>query len=411
MAVRRRVWIGLVAAAATVVALAAATRLVRRPALSVAAARVQFGALESWISTNGVIEPVEPYVMASRVSAFVANVLVTEGQTVGRGDLLVALDVEAQRADLARAREALAKAENDVRIFEAGGPARERAQVDGDLRTAESEIDHLRRERDAIDRLVSRQAATSAELSQAQLALDRAEATQDALLKKREALQRDSAADERIARLAVQQSRETVRVLEEQVQSGLVQSPIDGVVYSLSAKRGAHVDTGTVLASVANLGSLRLRAFVDEPELVSVEPDQPVEISRSGLPGQIWHGRTVRVPKNVVPRGDRMVGEVICSVTGDGRRLIPNLGVDVRIQVHSSARALLVPRSSVRSDDSGRYVFVLVNGIVHRRAIVVGRASSTNYAVVEGVGEGEWVALAADVSLRDGMRVHMTSTS
>jgi HlyD family secretion protein len=411
MAGRRRIWVGLALAAAVVVALVAGTRLTRPPVPSVAAARVHFGALESWISTNGIIEPVEPHVIASRVSAFVTAIAVAEGQSVARGDLLLTLDVEAQRAEVARAREVLARAENDARVYEAGGPAGVRAQADADLQTAEADVEHLRRERDATDRLVAKQAATRTELAQAELALERAEATRDALAKKREALRRDSAASERVARLAVQQAEETVRVFEGQVQSGAVRSPINGVVYSLVAKRGAHVDPGAVLASVADLTALRLRAFVDEPELASVEPDQPVEVSWSAVPNQVWHGRTLRVPKTVVPRGDRTVGEIVCSVTGDGRRLIPNLGVDVRIRVHSSAHSLLVPRNAVRSDGSGRYVFVVDGGVVRRRSIAVGVASATSYAVTGGLSEGEWVALPSDVSLRDGMRIQMTDAS
>jgi HlyD family secretion protein len=407
----RRVWVGLIVAAALVAALGAGTRLTRQPAPSIAVARVQSGALTSWISTNGVIEPIEPHVIASRISAFVAAISVVDGQSVARGGLLLTLDVEAQRAELARAREALAKAENDVRIFEAGGPAGERAQTESDLRTAEAEAEHLRTERDATARLVTKQAATSMELAQTQLALERTEARREALANKREALRRDSAAQERVARLAVQQSREALRVLEQQVESGSVRAPVDGVVYSLSVKRGARVEPGAVLASVADLTALRLRAFVDEPDLGAVEPDQAVEVSWSGLPNKLWQGLVLRVPKTVVARGDRTVGEVVCSVTGDGQRLIPGLGVDVRIRVLSSTRSLLVPRNAVRSDSGGRYVFVVGDGVVRRRSIVLGLASATHYAVAGGLHEGEWVAVPSDVPLSDGMRVQMTDAS
>src|SRR5437588_4887119 len=132
MALHRPVWVGRVVAAAVAAALGGGTRLTRQPAPSVAAARVHLGALTSSVSTNGIIEPIEPHVIPSRISAFVGAISVAEGQSVARGDLLLTLDVEAQRAELARAREALAKAENDVRIFEAGGPAGERAQADAD---------------------------------------------------------------------------------------------------------------------------------------------------------------------------------------------------------------------------------------------------------------------------------------
>jgi multidrug efflux pump subunit AcrA (membrane-fusion protein) len=100
-------------------------------------------------------------------------------------------------------------------------------------------------------------------------------------------------------------------------------------------------------------------------------------------------GRTERVPKNVVPRGDRMVGEVICSVKNDDEQLVPNLGVDVRIRLQARPRALLVPRQAVRSDQGGRYVFVVKDRTAARRPIVVDGASATGYAVARGLEEGD----------------------
>jgi HlyD family secretion protein len=294
---------------------------------------------------------------------------------------------------------------------EAGGPAGERAQIEADLRTAEAEVEQARGQRDATERLVSKQAATSTEFAQARLTLERAEATRDALAKKRQALRRDSAAQENVARLAVRHSQEAVRVLEQQVESASVRAPADGVVYSMPAKRGVRVEPGTVLASVADLTALRLRAFVDEPDLGSVEPEQAIEVSWSGLPNQQWQGRVLRVPKAVVARGDRTVGEVICSVTGDGQRLIPGLGVDVRIRVFSSTHSLLVPRNAVRSDSGGRYVFVVEDGVVRRRPVVVGLAGAAQSAVSSGLREGEWVALPSDLPLSDGMRVERKDAS
>ncbi len=98
----------------------AAMRLLRSSAPEVAVARVQFGELESWITTNGVVEPREPYVIRAPVGAFVVAVQSVEGRKVRRGDSLLTLDVAAQRADLARAREELVKAQNAARVLEAG---------------------------------------------------------------------------------------------------------------------------------------------------------------------------------------------------------------------------------------------------------------------------------------------------
>ena len=410
MSLRRSFFLLSILAAATILAVIGAKRLARSAVPHVDVAHVRFGPLESWITTNGIIEPTDPHVIRAPVATFVTTVRVAEGQLVKRGDPLLTLDLDQQRADLARAREDVVKAENDLRVFEAGGPMAERAQVESDLRKADAEATLLGRQLESTERLVAKQAAMADELSQTKLALARANATRDALAEKQEELKRGAAMSLDVARLSVERAREARRMIEAQVQSAEIQSPGDGTVYALPARAGSRVDVGAVLAYVADLTAVQLRAFVDQPELAAIEPNQLVEVSWSAVPNQVWKGRTVRVPKTIVSRGDRMVGEVLCSVSNDSQQLIPNLGVDVRIRVQSRSRTLLVPRQAVRNAPGGRYVFVVEGETVRRRPVVVDVASTTDYSVAQGLGDGERVALPGDLELRDGMRVQASST-
>src|SRR4029453_17627185 len=231
----------------------AAMRLLRSSAPEVAVARVQFGELESWITTNGVVEPREPYVIRAPVGAFVIAVQSVEGRKVRRGDSLLALDVAAQRADLARAREELVKAQNAARVLEAGPEGGEWAQVTSDFRKAEAEVLQLQRARDTTERLVAKQAANRDELDRAELALTRALATRDALARRQQELERVGPANADAARLAIERARETVSLLDAQVRSADVRAPIEGTVYALPVRVGNRVETGTTLAQVADL--------------------------------------------------------------------------------------------------------------------------------------------------------------
>ena len=87
-------------------------------------------------------------------------------------------------------------------------------------------------------------------------------------------------------------------------------------------------------------------------------------------------------------RGDRRVGEVICSIDHSAPPLIPNLDVDVRVLARSEPHALLVPRAAVRTDRLQRYLFVVKDGVAHRRAIDVDGSSSTSYAITRGLTDG-----------------------
>jgi HlyD family secretion protein len=75
-----------------------------------------------------------------------------------------------------------------------------------------------------------------------------------------------------------------VAALEGKVRDGHITAPIDGTLYSSPARQGDFVKAGDLLAEMADLHKVRVRAFVDEPEIGALEPNQPVRITWDALP-------------------------------------------------------------------------------------------------------------------------------
>jgi RND family efflux transporter MFP subunit len=359
----------------------------------------------AWITSNGQVEPREPHVIAARVDSFVREVHVAPGAMVTAGQSVLTLDATELRAQLARAREEELAAEEQLRIANAGGNAQEQARLESDVRRTDAERLKLVRDRDALQRLVERQAATLEDLAEASIAFERADAERQFLERKRDDLRQRARVDARRASLVAEQSGQTIRLLEDQLRSTAVAAPVAGTVYSVAVKVGQHVRIGDGLAEVADLHQVRVRAFIDEPELGSVGVGQEVLITWDALPGRSWAGRTERVPMAVVPRGGRSVAEVLCAVGNDDVRLLPNINVDVRLRQQSRSHVVAVPRAAVRAAGEERYVFLVRDRRLERRPIAVGIAGTSEYEVLEGLSEGDLVALPGEMALRDGMTV------
>jgi len=174
------------------------------------------------------------------------------------------------------------------------------------------------------------------------------------------------------------------------------------------------VRPGDLLAEVADLRRVRVRAFVDEPDIGLLQPDQAVEITWDALPNSVWQGRTEQAPKTVVSRGSRSVGEMLCSVENQKGELLPNTNVNVRIRVQERKNALVVPRGAVRSEGVHRFVFVVDAGDLslqasrlRKREIHLGISSATGFEVLDGLSEGDTVALPGDVDLADGIKIRV----
>jgi len=383
----------------------------RQPVPRVAVVQVVRENLNASISSNGKVEPITPYSMHALLSTFVNKVYAVEGQNVKRGQLLLTLDVQDARAELARAKEQLVASKDNLRAARAGGRPDELAQIESNLRKAEAERSRLRQEHDALERLVAKQAATNDEFEQNRLALERAEADYQHAQKAKVEFVRRAQLDVERQALLVNRSREEVHSLEEKVRQGQLAAPIDGTLYSLPVRERDFVKVGDLLAEMADLHQVRVRAFIDEPELGGLEPNQLVEINWDAYPSEVWHGRTEQVPKQVVLHGARSVGEVLCSVDNAKLELLPNINVNVRIHLRERTNALVVPRGAVRIEGTRRYVYgVEEEGLgtrLQKREIKVGIASATKYEVLDGLKGGERVALPGDVELRDGMAVHV----
>jgi HlyD family secretion protein len=106
-----------------------------------------------------------------------------------------------------------------------------------------------------------------------------------------------------------------------------------------------------------------------------------------------------------VSHGTRNVGELLCSVSNEQLELLPNVTVDVRIQVSERPNVLVVPRGSVYVDGNKRYVYRVDGDRLHRADITVGIANPTMIEVLSGLLEGDVVALPGESALKENLRI------
>ncbi len=361
--------------------------------------------ISSWIPTNGKVEPIEPHIIQSQLTTFIETVPAKEGQTVVRGQILMTLDAKDLTSELAHMREQLVAAEDERKTAMSGGSPDEIAQLNSDLAKTNAEIERLRRERDSLERLYSRQAATRQEVEQTKTALEKAEADKRLIEEKRNAIVQRSKSQAERAALRIEEARASIRSLEEKLKSAQVTAPVSGTLYSLPARSGTYVHTGDSLAELADLKRVRVRVFVDEPELGSLEQHQAVEISWEAFPNRTWTGEVEQLPKAVVARGSRNVGEVLCSVGNEQGELLPNTNVNVRIRTGERENGLTISRAAIRTEGGRHYVLLVDQGRLRKREVDVGISNATDYEVLSGLGESDLVALPGTTELQDGMAV------
>jgi HlyD family secretion protein len=362
--------------------------------------------INSTITTNGKIEPVQNFEVHAAFPSTIRNVLVREGQKVHKGQLLIQLDDADARSQLARAQAQLKQAESgsgDVQIQNATSQA--------DLTKVTLERDEAQRSLQALQRLKERGAASQSEVDAAQDRLNKANADISVLQHRtgQQAVQTRDAS----AQASIENARVAITAARQLIADSNITAPFDGTVYLLPAKRGNYVNAGDLLLDVADLSRMQVRAFVDEPEIGHLKIGQPVKIIWDALPGKSWQGQVLTTPSTVVSRGNRNVGELLTTVANDDRTLLPNTNVGVTIVTYSRDGALVLPREAVHEEDGKNCIYVIKNMHLQRRLVQLGVSNLTHVEILSGLSDGESVAVnsLSPTPLRDGVRVKIMEQS
>jgi HlyD family secretion protein len=377
----------------------------RRVITPVRAEKVVRQEIASVISTNGKIEPINSFEAHAPAPATVNKVLVAEGDHVKVGQLLVKLDDAEARSQAARALAQLRSAEAALSGIKAGGTQEELLTSRADLTKAQAERDEAQRNLQAIQKLRQNGAASPAEVEAAQNRQKKADA--DVQLLQAKVNGRFSSPEVAKVEASAAEARAAYTAAQELLHHSNVTAPFAGTVYQLPVKPGSYVNGGDLLVQVANLEKVRVRAFVDEPEIGRLAKGQKVEIKWDAIPGRTWEGSLTRIPTSVTMVGTRTVGEITSEIDNSDRKLLPNVNVNVSIISARHDNALTVSREAVHDVDGKRYVYKIEEEKILAQEVQTGLSSLTRVEVLKGIPEGAVIALGAINAqpLRNGMDI------
>jgi len=198
------------------------------------------------------------------------------------------------------------------------------------------------------------------------------------------------------------------RAAVERLGQAVLKAPFDGVVTRVYVQPGATVGPSLPVLSFAAPGGWVV-AEVDEADVSRVRVGQRARVSADAYPGVTVGARVTRVGGLVEMRAGTRVVRVRLQLD----RPVPfrvGTSVDVNLLLRTVREVLLVPTEAVASvEDGGAQVYVVEAGVARIRRVRTGERNDRYAAVLEGLREGELVALVEPGRLRDGQRVVVRS--
>jgi HlyD family secretion protein len=374
-------------------------------ALPVRIASVTKRELVETVSAPGELDPEVKVDVSAEVSARILELPFREGATVRKGEVVVKLDDRDLQASM------------DAQV----------AQRDGEKFRLRSEQERL--------------ASPMSQLANARATLER----QESLFKTGDVSRADL--DNAIARVRdleaqIASAKEGLSVIEsslaaaeaniararELLKKTTITAPIDGQITELNAEQGELVvvgtmnNAGTKILTIADLGSVRLKAKVAESDVARVKAGQPATVRVNAYRNREFKGAVDRVAlsrgteqsfgSSAGGAGSGQGGWFKCEVALDlteGETLLSGLAANVEIVVETT-QGLLIPSQALlekKLDDLPKdvaesplvdklrkkaiVVFRMVDGKAVLTPIRTGASNLSDTMVLEGLGEGDVV--------------------
>jgi len=331
------------------------------------------------LNASGYVTARRSATASSKVTGKVVEVLIEEGMRVKEGQVLARLDDTNARVGL------------DIALAQ--------------LESAKAALEETRAQLKQADLEFQRTAELARQNIASQSDLDSAEA------------------NAKTFRARLSRQEKDVVVAERQVAQGqqylddlIIRAPFAGIVTTKNSQPGEMISpvsagggfTRTGIGTIVDMDSLEIEIDVNESFINRVQPGQAVEATLDAYAQ--W-----KIPCKVIaiiPTADRQKSTVKVRVGFDklDPRILPDMAVKVAFREstggsNATNRALIVPKSAVRSQDGRDVVLLFKDGRAERRAVSVNSVSGDEAIIVAGLSAGEKVIADSPAGLAEGVKV------
>ncbi len=232
-------------------------------------------------------------------------------------------------------------------------------------------------------------------------------------------------------------ARSNLDLARQKLEDATVRAPIEGTVVSRPVTNGMIITSatsangGSTLMTIADLGRVRVRVFIDEVEMANVRVGKQASVAVDAFPDRTFPGVVEKIePQAVVTQGVTFF-PVMVSVNNKDGALMPGMNGEVTIKAADLTHVLQVPIDAVRATNElapvsrmfsipvdtltnslrrdlvggegtngipGRYAVVLLpTGGYEMRLIKTGPTDLRVVQVLDGLKEGDKVVLLGSI--------------
>ena len=176
-----------------------------------------------------------------------------------------------------------------------------------------------------------------------------------------------------------------------------VYAPSSGIVLKREALPGKYVEPGTTLYEVADLSTVWITADIYESEVAGVKLGQPISVSFTAYPGEVFRGNMAYIYPSLNPETRTL--RVRFELPNPGLKLKPGMYGNVTLET-DTVNTLVVPKEAVLETGLRQLVFMdRGQGKYEQTLVKLGRRNQDHVEVTEGLKEGDRIVTSANFLL------------
>jgi len=197
--------------------------------------------------------------------------------------------------------------------------------------------------------------------------------------------------------------------LEKQQADMYLIAPRDGIIGYRAAEVGALASAGTKVFELVDNSHIYVDCSIAENDAAVLEPGMDVDVTIDAM-GQTYTGKLIYVS----PAMDDSAKTYTVRIALDEDKSTIKAGLFARSQIDILQRpqTLFVPKEAIISKNGRTTVFVVKpDQTVEERDVKIGLLNDTQEEIIDGLSDGDVVALSNQDRLKDGMTVDTTEAS
>jgi RND family efflux transporter MFP subunit len=331
----------------------------------------------------------EKIIMKAEVPGRIKNLNIEEGQHVKKGDLLLELDNRQYQLSLEDARASYLQKLSELLMEQKFSQDQESEPAQN-----RTELEKAKKEFDEANALYGKGLISTDDF-------EKASKEYEMVLIESGELKGEI----REAAKGVTQADVQVKKAQMDLEKTKIRAPFSGIICDIQVAPQEHVSNAQELFTLVNIDQIQVHAKVLESEIGKMKTGREVTLNFSAYPGKDFKGMVKSISPIIDPE-DRTC-KVVVVMSNPDEVIKPGMHAEVEIITDIYKDRLLIPQEAILLRGGRKLAFVVEGDLAKWRYLELGLENEDYAEVLDGVKEGEEVAIEGHFTLAHDARVRV----